>query len=103
MCGDRTVRSTTYAGLVNQTIHGIPCQRWDHQYPHAYAQAGVNFPQGDMTLAEAYCRNPDGELSSWCYTSDPNKRWDYCSIDMCGESVLHSTVHCALKIMLSTS
>jgi hypothetical protein len=25
-----------------------------------------------------YCRNPDGEKTIWCYTTDENKRWDYC-------------------------
>ena len=25
-----------------------------------------------------YCRNPDGEASIWCYTTDPAKRWEYC-------------------------
>jgi len=26
-----------------------------------------------------YCRNPDNEKSAWCYTTDPKKRWEYCS------------------------
>jgi hypothetical protein len=25
-----------------------------------------------------YCRNPDGEKSMWCYTTDKKKRWEYC-------------------------
>ena len=29
-----------------------------------------------------YCRNPDGSDTTWCYTVDPNVRWDYC--DYCG-------------------
>lgn len=85
MCGDETVRSITYVGLVNQTIKGVPCQRWDLQYPHSHTQADITFPQGNMSLAESYCRNPDGETTSWCYTIDPNKRWDSCDIVMCRE------------------
>ena len=27
-----------------------------------------------------YCRNPDGEdQGAWCYTTDPNHRWEYCA------------------------
>ena len=25
-----------------------------------------------------FCRNPDGEPTIWCYTRDPNKRWEFC-------------------------
>ena len=29
-------------------------------------------------LEENYCRNPDGEDTIWCYTTDPNKEWEEC-------------------------
>ena len=36
-----------------------------------------------------YCRNPTiaaCELSSpWCFTTDTDKRWEYCGIPKCGE------------------
>jgi hypothetical protein len=25
------------------------------------------------------CRDPDGEEQLWCYTTNPNVRWDYCT------------------------
>lgn len=34
-------------------------------------------------LPENYCRNPDNEPAPWCYTTDPNKRWDFCDIPYC--------------------
>lgn len=35
-------------------------------------------------LEENYCRNPDNdEKGPWCYTTDPNQRFDYCSIPQC--------------------
>ena len=28
-----------------------------------------------------FCANPDGDSTPWCYTTDPNKRWEYCAVD----------------------
>ena len=34
-----------------------------------------------------YCRNPEGRgARPWCYTTDPNKRWEYCTVSMCTDS-----------------
>jgi len=33
-------------------------------------------------LISNFCRNPDGEPSIWCYTTDPNKRWDFCDSEI---------------------
>ena len=27
--------------------------------------------------------NPDGEEGAWCYTTDPNVRWELCDIPDC--------------------
>lgn len=38
----------------------------------------------DAGLEENYCRNPDNdEKGPWCYTTDPNTRFDYCNIPEC--------------------
>ncbi len=34
---------------------------------------------------ENYCRNPNGDLVPWCYTTDPDKYWEYCAIPMCNQ------------------
>lgn len=36
-------------------------------------------------LDKNYCRNPDNERSPWCYTTDPETRWEYCSVPSCGD------------------
>lgn len=43
------------------------------------------FPEGNLTLAKNYCRNPDGESGPWCYTMDTEKRWELCTIPTCGQ------------------
>ena len=32
----------------------------------------------DAGLEKNYCRNPSSDTAIWCYTTDPNIRWDYC-------------------------
>ncbi|KAM8979827.1 hepatocyte growth factor isoform X4 [Sarcophilus harrisii] len=66
-----------YRGTVNTIWNGIPCQRWDTQYPHQHDITPENFKCKD--LRENYCRNPDGAESPWCFTTDPNIRIGYCS------------------------
>ena len=34
-------------------------------------------------LRSNYCRNPDDEPEPWCYTTDSDKRWEYCGIPKC--------------------
>ena len=71
-------------------ISGIACQRWDSNTPHApntkYLEPNLH-PSNDVSLSENYCRNfipdePEG-IAPWCYTMDPNKKWDYCEVPFC--------------------
>lgn len=64
-----------YAGKRNITTSGRTCQTWSSDSPHSHSF---------NNLPENYCRNPDREPSPWCYTTDPNKRWELCSIPDCG-------------------
>ena len=29
-------------------------------------------------LEENFCRNPDGEPTIWCLTTDPTEKWEFC-------------------------
>ena len=78
---------------LNITQQGRKCQRWDQQSPHGHAnniKISWKFP-GHKTLSsvENYCRNPDGEPKPWCYTTDPNKRFEFCDIPPCaGDAII---------------
>uniref|UniRef100_A0A8D0EAB2 Plasminogen n=1 Tax=Salvator merianae TaxID=96440 RepID=A0A8D0EAB2_SALMN len=74
-------KGDNYRGKVSVTVSGTPCQAWTSQDPHKHARTPENYPC--KGLEENYCRNPDGETTPWCYTTDPQKRWEYCTIPSC--------------------
>lgn len=40
------------------------------------------YPKAD--LESNFCRNPDSDAGGpWCYTMDPNKRWESCGVQDC--------------------
>jgi len=65
-----------YNGKVSRTESGIKCAKWNQPVhrnkPHKYRQ----------NESDNYCRNPDNDTVNgpWCYTTDPNKRWEKCNI-----------------------
>uniref|UniRef100_A0A663MQJ1 Plasminogen n=1 Tax=Athene cunicularia TaxID=194338 RepID=A0A663MQJ1_ATHCN len=38
-------------------------------------------------LQDNYCRNPDGDSSPWCFTTDPTTTWEYCSLKRCDDHI----------------
>ncbi|XP_058591815.1 plasminogen [Neofelis nebulosa] len=70
-----------YEGKISKTISGIECQSWNSQTPHAHGYIPSKFPNKNLKMN--YCRNPDGEPRPWCFTTDPNKRWEFCDIPRC--------------------
>ena len=72
-----TGKGADYRGKQNKTVSRKICQNWTSQSPHKHGNTPEKKPNkglGDHN----YCRNPDGEPSIWCYTTDPNKRWELC-------------------------
>ncbi|XP_056003285.1 uncharacterized protein LOC125661191 isoform X1 [Ostrea edulis] len=65
-----------YTGTVSHTKTGIPCQRWDSQTPHSHSY-------NELHKDENYCRNTDGSAGPWCYTQDPDIRWELCDVPQC--------------------
>ena len=69
-----------YHGNVNVTRSGRMCQSWKSQCPQRHWQIpkDVVKSKNDSNL----CHNPDSSAPDgpWCYTTDPNVRWEYCNI-----------------------
>ena len=73
-CNETTVAadSSDYQGCQNRTRTGRTCQSWLSQWPHTHNLTLL------LALEGNFCRNKNGFDNIWCYTTDPNKRWDYC-------------------------
>lgn len=80
-CGCEEAKQADYRGTIATTISGRTCQRWDSQFPHDHSNSPSDRPLSG--LEENYCRNPDGEDTAWCYTTDPDKRWEACDVPTC--------------------
>lgn len=81
VCGCADRKQDDYRGAIAATKSGVMCQDWISQSPHQHDRTPENFPSSG--LEENYCRNPDGEASAWCYTTDPATRWDLCDVPSC--------------------
>ncbi|XP_049913459.1 apolipoprotein(a)-like isoform X27 [Epinephelus moara] len=80
-----TGEGEAYQGTTSVTESGKTCQNWSAQTPHQHSRTPDNYP--DKGLVNNYCRNPDNEKKPWCYTTDPNSRWEYCSVQSCEDAV----------------
>ncbi|CAC5376663.1 PLG [Mytilus coruscus] len=70
----RSIAGYEYQGQINTTVGGYTCQMWASDTPH---------PHSKHDLPENFCRNPDKDEKPWCYTNDPQKRYDFCDIPFC--------------------
>uniref|UniRef100_A0A3B4B903 Kringle domain-containing protein n=1 Tax=Periophthalmus magnuspinnatus TaxID=409849 RepID=A0A3B4B903_9GOBI len=78
-----------YRGTVAVTESGKTCQSWSSQTPHKHNRTPDNYPckgTDKLGLDNNYCRNPDNERQPWCYTTDPETRWEYCSVPKCSNA-----------------
>uniref|UniRef100_A0A3B5M999 Macrophage stimulating 1 n=1 Tax=Xiphophorus couchianus TaxID=32473 RepID=A0A3B5M999_9TELE len=73
-----------YRGKVFTTKSGLTCQQWWSKFPHDHRWT----PSPTNGLELNYCRNPDGDrIGPWCYTTDPERRYESCNIPQCKDEV----------------
>ena len=74
-----------YRGNISVTTSGRKCQRWDSHSPHTHEYDRL-FHEG-ASVNKNYCRNPktNDEPTPWCYTTDPDVRFELCDVPVCGK------------------
>merc|ERR1719408_965736 len=72
-----TGNGADYVGCQSTTRSGRTCQAWYEQFPHSHRFIPTYFAEAHIGNHN-FCRNPDGEPSMWCYTTDPGVRWELC-------------------------
>uniref|UniRef100_A0A8C1TKF4 Macrophage stimulating 1 n=1 Tax=Cyprinus carpio TaxID=7962 RepID=A0A8C1TKF4_CYPCA len=73
-----------YRGKVSTTKSGRTCQQWWSKFPHDHRRT----PSAANGLELNYCRNPDSDPNGpWCYTTDPDMRYESCDIPQCKTEV----------------
>ena len=68
-------KDSGYRGKQNKTRSGKDCQYWNKQEPHSHS---IQMNPDKGIGPHNFCRNPDGEATIWCYTTDPGTRWELC-------------------------
>eukprot|EP00581_Thalassiosira_minuscula_P009259 CAMPEP_0183708732 /NCGR_PEP_ID=MMETSP0737-20130205/4938_1 /TAXON_ID=385413 /ORGANISM="Thalassiosira miniscula, Strain CCMP1093" /LENGTH=1678 /DNA_ID=CAMNT_0025936651 /DNA_START=186 /DNA_END=5222 /DNA_ORIENTATION=- len=89
-CGCEQLRQADYRGFHDTDTKGNKCELWDAEWvKDAFKEdEGDEWEEmyTDMDLEGNYCRNPDGDVRTWCYTeggSDPIRDWEYCDVPYC--------------------
>ena len=82
-------------GGTDVTASGIRCQSWHAQSPHEhYYQTDDWFPYEGLNAAENHCRDPNGGMwKPWCFTEDPDVRWEQCDIKLCNSMCAFQTLN----------
>ena len=85
-----------YSGTMNVTRTGKTCQAWDVQAPHQFILPSSQYVELDG--GHNYCRNPGSRAPNgpWCFTTDPDTRWEYCDVPKCGKYLDYYLSSCVM-------
>ena len=74
-----------YTGNVSITDNGRIYQNWSDQTPHPHDFTVEFYVKNEVVVdvTSNYCRQPDFDSEPWCYTREPNVRWEYCGVSVC--------------------
>ncbi|XP_053379720.1 uncharacterized protein LOC123526988 isoform X2 [Mercenaria mercenaria] len=80
-CSEVDSPTSLYTGKLSRTSSGRTCQRWDSHIPHSPSYKMLSlFPDDSFEELANHCRDPSYDGILWCYTTDPNRRWETCNL-----------------------
>jgi len=68
-----------YRGVQDHSKSGRTCQDWASQSPHVHSVNPSVAPYDTAGLEKNYCRNPTTAPQIWCFTTDPERKWEVCN------------------------
>jgi hypothetical protein len=74
-------QSQLYTGTQSTTVGGRTCQQWNADFPHKRTQTFI--PNTSSDRNSNYCRDTSDHGTLWCYTTDPDVRWENCPVPVC--------------------
>ena len=92
-------------GTVHVTKSGKQCQAWSSSTPHEPPSSFTagKFSDGSRESASNFCRNPSDTYTGgvWCYTMDPDTRWELCDVPLCGKPAADCIYQCYYNVNIS--
>ncbi|XP_060536177.1 uncharacterized protein LOC132708084 [Cylas formicarius] len=87
-----------YGGTQSKGFSGRKCLKWDKSRKKVFVDGNFTtfakfdnqlFPEGSVSKAKRYCRNPDGQIGGpWCFIENEESDYtekEYCDIPFCQE------------------
>ncbi|XP_006824569.2 plasminogen-like [Saccoglossus kowalevskii] len=82
-------------------MNGEECAIWTSDNTHQHGKTPENYP--DSGLGDHnYCRNPDGDMGAWCYTTNLDIPWEFCNIGPPREDCSATTIEPNETAILTT-
>ncbi|XP_078488867.1 plasminogen-like isoform X3 [Ciona intestinalis] len=73
----------SYLGSGSTTLTGYQCQYWDANTPNAHIYHSYRHPDFAELGHHNFCRSPSGDFKPWCFSTNPDFRWEYCDLEVC--------------------
>ena len=84
-------QSQQYTGTQSTTVGGRTCQQWNTDFPHRRVQKFI--PKTFSDRNSNYCRDTSDHGALWCYTTDPDVRWENCPVPVCQKFKNRKTIY----------
>ncbi|XP_060581082.1 apolipoprotein(a)-like isoform X1 [Ruditapes philippinarum] len=79
--------TANYSGYLNVTVTLFHCERWDAHISDVNSTWDFSV-DGSIEKAGSYCRDPNSSGQLWCYSTNPVRKVENCSIVACEDAAV---------------